>query len=97
MATEIFTTPKEGLKQTQVLHMAMTGGLLMMFGVLWFMVGADGGFDKGTILSKVLPIVLLGILLMSFNVYKMRVRQAQESKLESIVTSPKVKVLWEGG
>jgi hypothetical protein len=80
MATELFNSPKEGLKQTQILHMSMTGGLILMFIAMWFAVGEGSAMRVGSRIYQILPALLLGLIGLSFYLYKSRVSQASDLK-----------------
>jgi hypothetical protein len=83
MGTQTFATPKEGFKQTQTLHLALILGLVLMSSMLWLTISTDEVALEQTILSQVLPIVLAGLIVVAFYVYKMRI--ANQGELTSLL------------
>ena len=78
MNNQVLSTPKEGLKQTQVLHLALILGPILMSTMLWFAIGTNDEFSEPTIFPKVFPIVLGSIFAAAFYIYKIRVSQRGE-------------------
>ena len=85
MTNPQISSPKEGLKQTQILHLAMTLGLILLFTAFTFIFGLELNPDteKATVLGKVFPIFLVGLLVMGIFSYKSRV--AQTGNLQTLL------------